>query len=144
MVGQFPDSAQTTGDNHNQAGMMAAILETHPKIDRRVRRVLEIIHTDITRHHLVKDLAKEVNLSPDYLERKFHAVTRQGITRYMQGLKLQKACNLLISSFKSINEIAEEAGFHSLNYFDEVFHNHYGLTPSKYRQQFNNGAGQEK
>ena len=48
---------------------------------------------------------------------------------------MQKAAQLLKDSDRSVGSICEELGYSNRTYFNRIFMQHYGLTPSEYRQQ---------
>ena len=55
---------------------------------------------------------------------------------YVQQIRLEKAEHLLISSEKTIEEIAENVGYNNKGYFYKIFQEKYGMTPSKFRKDF--------
>lgn len=83
----------------------------------------------------LEDLAKIACLS----ERQFRRLFTQhyGISpaRYIQRLRINKACHLLRRSSYNINEIAMDTGFLDSNYFARRFKAETGLTPKQYRRQ---------
>ena len=55
------------------------------------------------------------------------------LTWLIANYRVQAAQKLLISSDKSISEIALMVGYEDYNYFTKVFKKLVGITPSKYR-----------
>jgi LacI family transcriptional regulator len=49
--------------------------------------------------------------------------------------KLNRACELLTNSNKPVKEIALVCGYRSLQYLYAVFNQHFGITPSEYRNR---------
>lgn len=56
---------------------------------------------------------------------------------FIRRLRLQQAANLLKASDKSVEDIADECGFCSPNFFVASFFRQYRLTPQEYRQSEN-------
>ena len=54
---------------------------------------------------------------------------------YVQQIRLERAERLLLTTPKSIEEIAENVGYHNKGYFYKIFQEKYGMTPSRYRKQ---------
>jgi AraC-like DNA-binding protein len=50
-------------------------------------------------------------------------------------MRINEACRLLVQTEKSVNQIAFDCGFETLSYFNRVFLNKKGITPSGYRKQ---------
>ena len=53
---------------------------------------------------------------------------------YVQKIRLEKAEQLLGTSSKTIEEIAEAVGYHNKGYFYKIFQEQYKMTPSQYRK----------
>lgn len=67
------------------------------------------------------------------ISRTFKDITGVGFKEYVTGKRLQRACQLLTSTDKTIWEIASLAGFENATYFTTVFKNEFGIPPSKFR-----------
>ncbi len=53
----------------------------------------------------------------------------------MSSDRLERAERLLLTTPKSIEEIAENVGYHNKGYFYKIFQEKSGMTPSRYRKQ---------
>ena len=94
--------------------------------------------TDYIRQHLLEPISLEsladlFQLSPNYLSRLFKEVIGINYTDYVNNARLEIAAELLSSTAKNIDVIAEKAGFNSAAYFIKKFKYKYGVTPKKYR-----------
>ena len=58
-----------------------------------------------------------------------------GISDYIREKRLSLAKKLLLSSDKSVSEIAEDIGMKNTNYFIRIFKRQEGITPLKYREK---------
>lgn len=92
----------------------------------------------IKNHHCenlsLSDLAKHVNLSPNYLIRKFKERTGYSPLQYATVLKIEKAKYLIEQSNSSIGQIMEELGFLDASHFSKLFKKYCGYSPKKYRE----------
>lgn len=69
-----------------------------------------------------------------YINRIFKEYTGYTLTQYIIHSKIKYAENLLLTTRKTIAEIAAEAGFQDIAYFTRVFHKKTGASPRKYRE----------
>jgi AraC-like DNA-binding protein len=81
----------------------------------------------------VKFLAEKVNLSPSYLGDLLKKETGKNAQEHIHLHIIEKAKDSLLNSDKNINEIAYELGFEYPQYFNKLFKNKTGKTPSEYR-----------
>lgn len=84
-------------------------------------------------HLSLGDVAKAVNISPNYLSEKFKQVTGENFVNYVAGLRFEKACMLLRSGDLRTSEIAFAVGFQSLSQFNRVFKKLSGKSPTEFR-----------
>ncbi len=54
---------------------------------------------------------------------------------YLNRYRLGRSLDLLRTDDKSITEIAMSVGFGSASYFAEIFHKHFGISPTEYRKR---------
>ncbi len=80
-------------------------------------------------------LAQRCALSETVYRKRFKQLTGQSPVRYINDLKIQKACQMLQSGDISPRLISEFLNFYSLPYFYKVFKEHTGLTPNQYRDR---------
>lgn len=81
----------------------------------------------------LKEIAKNINVSHEYLSRLFKKETMLSPKEYMINTRLNQALKLLNSDESMrINEIAYKTGFSSQHYFCRIFKKKYGLAPTEY------------
>jgi AraC family transcriptional regulator len=103
--------------------------------DWRVRRVMERMETEIGRDVSLRELASEVGLSPSHLSAVFVAAVGVPPHRWLLRRRVERACELLTRTRRSMTEIALSLGFSSSQHFSTVFKTHVGCTPTYFRNQ---------
>lgn len=86
----------------------------------------EITHLD--------DISAQFYISTPHLCRIFKKHTGMTVSHYINHVKLQHGCELLVHTDKNITEIALECGFNSSMYFCKTFKAQIGCTPSEFRE----------
>ncbi|MCZ8522418.1 MULTISPECIES: response regulator [Paenibacillus] len=80
-------------------------------------------------------IAEQVHLTQTYLSYLFSREKGQPLIKYITGVRMQKAAELLIGSHLTVAQISERTGYTSDSYFGKIFKNHYGVSPAKYRER---------
>ena len=102
-------------------------------LDRRVRAVLVFLAEGSVCS--VRDLARQIHLSPGRLQRLFKKEMGVLISEYLVEQRLQKAAHLLRASSLSIKEISFAVGYEHHSSFTRAFENRFAQSPKRYRQQ---------
>lgn len=101
---------------------------------RAVARAKQYISENYASDITLDELARHVFLSPYYLSRVFSEEAGASITDYLKKVRMNKAQSLLMSTDKSILEIAMAVGYKDPNYFSRVFKRITGKAPHQYRK----------
>ena len=83
----------------------------------------------------VGDVAQQCGVSDAHLIRVFSRYMGMTPKQNMDGLRVERACELLRYTDKSMEEIAEEAGFSEARQMRRIFRGIMGLSPREYRQR---------
>ncbi len=81
----------------------------------------------------VEDLAADMNLSRVQLYRKVKSVTGSTPVELLRSARLKRGYQLLITTDKSISEVAYQVGFTAPSYFTKCFKEEYGQLPGDLR-----------
>ncbi len=102
-------------------------------VDPRVRKILDLISSDLAADHDVPGLAREVALSPSRLSHLFKEEVGEPVMGALIRLRLNQAARLLEHTVDDIGAIGREVGFGSPYYFSRQFRRHFGMSPRQYR-----------
>jgi len=81
----------------------------------------------------VEDLASDMNLSRVQLYRKVKSITGSSPVELLRTARLRRGYQLLLTTDKSISEVAYEVGFTAPSYFTKCFKEEYGQLPGDVR-----------
>ncbi|QGH36221.1 helix-turn-helix domain-containing protein [Gracilibacillus salitolerans] len=101
-----------------------------------INQVLAFIHENYDYEIKVQDLAKVVHLHPSYLHRIFKQTMKITINEYITKVRIDKAKMLLVNTDIPVTEISNYVGINTSQYFSNIFKKYTGLSPSKYREYF--------
>jgi len=82
----------------------------------------------------IDDLAALMNLSRVQLYRKVKAVTGSSPVELLRNARLKRAYQLLLTTEKSVSEVAYAVGFTAPSYFTKCFKEEYGMVPGEVRK----------
>ena len=82
----------------------------------------------------IRDIAREVQVSPFHFIRRFEAVFGLTPHQYRIRSRLDRAKFLLARGEQSVTEVCVEVGFSSLGSFSDLFTRRVGTTPSAYQR----------
>ena len=120
-----------------------AIGKNHPRRRQRpplVLKVLDHLNAHYAQPITLDWLAENFFVSKATLMYNFKKYTGRSPIDFLLSVRLEHAKKMLISTKKSINEIAEACGFSSANYFGLIFKKKENLSPVHYRKhQLNKG-----
>ena len=86
----------------------------------------------------VDSLAAKMGLGRSQFYRKIKALTNYSPVELLRNLRLKRSRELLLTSDKSISEIAYEVGFSAPAYFTRCYRETFGETPTELREKMNN------
>ncbi len=82
------------------------------------------------------EIAKKCNMSYSYFSRSFKKFMGVSFSEYVNHTRINEAQKLLISSDKSVSEIAQALGFSSASHFIRTFKNCKGCTPNQFKKVY--------
>lgn len=118
-IGKIP---ATAGNIHESSWKISIILEW----------IRINLHKDIT----VDKIADKFGYSSDHLSRLFKKHVGASAIKYINGMRILKAKELLCLSEKNIKEISYLIGFKDEKYFMKLFRHTENMTPTDYRKAY--------
>ena len=106
-----------------------AVMQEDPVVSEMLERI-EHNYKRVT----LQDLSKEMNYSAPYLSMRFKQITGIKFKEYLQKIKVEKCCNLLLNTRKPLDEIAEEVGYSDMKFFYALFKKHMAISPGAFRK----------
>lgn len=110
--------ALTSGDRHSEA------------ISQAIGLISKHFCEDLT----LEDLCQAVNLTRATFCRNFKRHTGHSPIDFLNSVRLDHACRLLLETKKTISDIAGRSGYNNLSHFNRLFLRQFGCTPSDFRQ----------
>jgi transcriptional regulator GlxA family with amidase domain len=113
-----------------QAAGDARISELHRWIGGRLREPLD-----------VPCLAERLAMTPRTFARFYVRATGITPARAVEQIRLERACRLMESRWRSVKAIAQQCGFSSEEVMRRTFVRHLRVSPMEYRQRFSAASG---
>jgi len=77
------------------------------------------------------NVVKVLFMSERSFQRRFKTATGKTFKEYLNEVRLEKACQRLLSGEK-VSQAAYECGFNDPSYFSQRFKHHFGLSPTQF------------
>ena len=101
----------------------------------RLSLIIKQITDNIAQSHSVADVACDLGMSVSRFSRLFQRTTGSTYTDFVNRMRINRACQLLMSSDACITNICYEVGFNNVANFNRRFLEIKGVTPSEFRRQ---------
>ncbi len=103
--------------------------------DPDVGKALALLHRQPAHPWTIATLAHEVGLSRSVLAERFRHYLSETPIGYLTRWRLQLAGQVLISTSKSVAEVAGDVGYESEPSFNRAFKREFGVPPARFRSQ---------
>ena len=107
-----------------------------PVDTERFQKVYAYIITHYTQDIDLETIAAVAHLTPTAFCRYFKKMTRKTLVDVITEFRIKHACQLLLSTEKSVSDICFDSGFGNISYFNKQFKNALGHSPLNYRKLF--------
>ncbi len=104
--------------------------------NKRMNMIHEFLMDNYREEISLEKLAGMVNMAKGSFCRFFKSQTNLTVFEYLNRIKVDYACKLLMNSDMTIITISYDCGFNNLSHFNKQFKKCTGTTPSQYRKQF--------
>ncbi len=107
------------------------------QIDTIVRRITD----NITQPLSAAELAQSLGMTESRFSRFFSRATGNTFTDFVNRVRINRACHLLMETDRYITNICYDVGFNNIANFNRRFLDIKGMTPSEFRRQVGNRFG---
>jgi len=129
--------SSVTGETVSHAEQDVPSEDTEDNIGGRmfVAKFKHVVENRLSDSELsVDDLAASMSLSRVQLYRKIKAVTGSSPVELLRTARLNRAYQMLMTTDKTVSEVAYAVGFTSPSYFTKCFKDEYGKVPGDIRK----------
>ena len=103
------------------------------KSEMRINKVCLFIQNNFYNKISLKEVADLIYLTESNFCKFFKKATGKTYSDYLNEIRINEACRLLVQSEKTVGQISYECGFETLSYFNRVFLKKKAVTPSNYK-----------
>jgi len=107
-----------------------------PKPEQLYQNICSYISCHFGKTVCRKTVASHFGVCPDYVSRLFQRYAGQGFSEYLLALRMDRAREMLSSSYFSVAETADVCGFSDTAYFIKVFRKRWDILPGKFKRAF--------
>lgn len=100
-----------------------------------IKKVIDYFNQYYSDNLTLDSLSAYVSMSKRHLARVFRENTGLSIMEYLQKLRIEKACYLLVTTDQKPGDIAAMVGYGDYHHFSGVFRKYTGMTCREYRRQ---------
>ncbi|MET3037482.1 AraC family transcriptional regulator [Chryseobacterium sp. NRRL B-14859] len=100
----------------------------------RMGTIYDYIHENYDKKPNVNEIAQIVSLSTPAFCRYFKKQTNMTFTDFVNNYRINQAKIFLLKDY-SVTEVCFQVGFESLSYFNKLFKQHTGETPSEFKKK---------
>lgn len=117
-----------------QEGLFEYFLSSEKQKTSKISPILSYLNQNYTENINIPEIAEMFYFTPTYLSRLFKKKCGCTIVEYINNLRMSHAEKLLLTTQKSITEIAYESGFSTPNYFIRLFKKTHFVSPNEFRK----------
>lgn len=101
---------------------------------RKISKAIDFIHNNYMESIVVEQLADMCYISQPTLRRSFLEFTGCAPLEYVHKVRIHNAAVMLLSSERSVLDIAGSTGYTTLSSFNRQFFKHFGMSPREWKK----------
>lgn len=99
-----------------------------------VTKVMEYLKAHYTEPLSLDTLSRLAGYTPQYLSSLFSDEVGMSIQGFLQCIRIEEACKLLLNTNLSVGQIAGAVGYQDTRHFSKVFRRYQNISPREYRK----------
>lgn len=119
--------------------LMVSLNQTHFPARKTSAGIAQIVREYVDLHYSdpisLTELAGQYHYAPPYVSKCFSEEFGETFRQYLQRVRMEHACDLLLETDHSIEMIAGLVSYSTPIPFRRTFKKHFGVTPNEYRQR---------
>lgn len=139
LISQYPEWQDTIAEVLAKSKTRPIVSVSLPtdilKRQPRIQAAIDFMAVNIHRRIVLAELANACNLSSSHFIHLFKAETGFSPIAYLLRMRMDRASQLLATTFLSVKQVIAEVGFNSKSDFYRHFRKRFGVTPTEYRKQ---------
>ena len=108
---------------------------SHTRNDAAVLKIAAYINEHYRESITLQLLSDKFFMSKNTLCKRFRSAMDISVMQYVTYVRMNKAKMYLTTTSKGMDEVAEQSGFPSANYFSFIFKKSFGISPTEYRKK---------
>lgn len=101
---------------------------------KRLEEIIAFIKESPHMHHTLESISERFCINPTGICNMFSRYLNTTFSSYITALRMERAKELLLTTFKPIKEIAVICGYTDALYFTRVFNKTCNMSPSRFRE----------
>ena len=101
----------------------------------RISSIVDFISEHYAESFSMADLCERVGMTDSSFSRYFRRATGNSFTDFVNRLRINKACQLLMETDRYITNVCYDVGFNNVANFNRRFREVKGMTPKEFRRQ---------
>ena len=101
----------------------------------RISTIVDFISEHYAEGFSMVDLCERVGMTESSFSRYFRRATGNSFTDFVNRLRINKACQLLMETERYITNVCYDVGFNNVANFNRRFRELKGMTPKEFRRQ---------
>lgn len=130
---------------------MSLLVESHPPSnsqkpavsDEHVNRAIRYMQKNYSRRISISEVARSTGLDRSYLGCLFRSKLGMSPREYLIGMRIEKACRLMINESLNISDISRSVGYEDPLHFSRMFKSIKKVPPSSYRKKLLENRGSD-
>ncbi len=103
---------------------------------RQISEVVDYITTNYATPFSMAEIAERFNMNASRFSRYFRRATGNTFTDFVNQLRINRACQLLVETNQYVSTICYSVGFNNIANFNRRFMELKGITPSEFRNEY--------